>query len=84
MTLGIKHLEHLRQRRILVVGDAMLDRYTWGDAERVSPEAPVVVLRAAEREVRLGGSASVAQLLRVAFASSTASTVSPLPPSSVE
>ena len=50
--------------RILVLGDAMLDRYTWGRAERVSPEAPVLILRADEREVRLGGAASVASLLR--------------------
>lgn len=49
--------------RILVLGDAMLDRYTWGHAERVSPEAPVLVLRTDEREVRLGGAASVAMLL---------------------
>ncbi len=49
---------------MLVVGDVMLDRYTWGDADRVSPEAPVVVLRADHREVRLGGAASVACLLR--------------------
>ena len=43
--------------RILVLGDAMLDRYTWGNADRVSPEAPVLVLCADEREVRLGGAA---------------------------
>jgi len=42
----------------------MLDRYTWGNVERVSPEAPVMVLRADESEVRLGGAASVATLLR--------------------
>jgi D-beta-D-heptose 7-phosphate kinase/D-beta-D-heptose 1-phosphate adenosyltransferase len=50
--------------RVLVLGDVMLDRYTWGDAERVSPEAPVLVLRAEQEEVRLGGAASVAALLR--------------------
>jgi len=50
--------------RILVVGDVMLDRYTWGTAERVSPEAPVLILRADSEEVRLGGAASVAALLR--------------------
>ena len=42
----------------------MLDRYTWGNAERVSPEAPVLVLRADTCEARLGGAASVAALLR--------------------
>jgi D-beta-D-heptose 7-phosphate kinase/D-beta-D-heptose 1-phosphate adenosyltransferase len=50
--------------KCLVVGDLILDRYTWGDAERISPEAPVVVLRTTDREVRLGGAASVASLLR--------------------
>jgi D-beta-D-heptose 7-phosphate kinase / D-beta-D-heptose 1-phosphate adenosyltransferase len=50
--------------QILVVGDLMLDRYTWGDVERVSPEAPVMVLRAENEEVRLGGAGSVAALLR--------------------
>ena len=49
--------------RILVIGDVILDRYIWGNADRVSPEAPVLVLRADEEEVRLGGAASVAMLL---------------------
>jgi D-beta-D-heptose 7-phosphate kinase / D-beta-D-heptose 1-phosphate adenosyltransferase len=49
--------------RVLVVGDLILDRYAWGVAERVSPEAPVLVLRAEQDEVRLGGAASVAMLL---------------------
>ncbi len=35
----------LGRPRMLVLGDLMLDRYTWGDAERVSQEAPVIVLR---------------------------------------
>ena len=48
---------------ILVVGDLMLDQYTWGDASRVSPEAPVLILRAELGEARLGGAASVAGLL---------------------
>jgi rfaE bifunctional protein nucleotidyltransferase chain/domain len=50
--------------RILVLGDLILDRYTFGNAERISPEAPVVVLRVDSKEVRLGGAASVAMLLR--------------------
>lgn len=48
--------------QILVVGDLMLDRYTWGNADRISPEAPVLVLRADHQEDRLGGAASVAGL----------------------
>lgn len=57
-------LEGLGSPRVLVLGDLILDRYTWGDAERVSQEAPVLVLRADRWEARLGGAASVCHLLR--------------------
>jgi D-beta-D-heptose 7-phosphate kinase/D-beta-D-heptose 1-phosphate adenosyltransferase len=56
-------LDHIGTPRVLVLGDLILDRYAWGRAERVSPEAPVLVLRAEHDEVRLGGAASVAMLL---------------------
>ena len=46
--------------RVLVVGDVMLDRYWYGDASRISPEAPVPVLLFREEEHRLGGAANVA------------------------
>ncbi len=46
-------------RRVVVVGDLMLDRYVFGDAERISPEAPVPVLRVVQREDRVGGAGSV-------------------------
>lgn len=52
-----------KKLRLMVVGDLMLDHYTWGDVDRVSPEAPVVVLRSESEEVRLGGAGSVASLL---------------------
>lgn len=52
------------QPDVLVVGDVMLDRYVWGDAERISQEAPVILLRADKREERLGGASSVATMLR--------------------
>ena len=55
--------ERVGKPRILVVGDVMLDRYTWGSARRVSPEGPVLVLHADLDEVRPGGAASVAYLL---------------------
>jgi rfaE bifunctional protein kinase chain/domain len=45
---------------VLVVGDVMLDRYWYGDASRISPEAPVPVLLFREEEYRLGGAANVA------------------------
>lgn len=49
-----------RTRCILVVGDIMLDRYVWGDVERISPEAPVPIVRAIHRNERPGGAANVA------------------------
>ena len=47
--------------RVLVVGDVMLDRYSFGDVERISPEAPVPVLKVARIEERPGGAANVAR-----------------------
>jgi D-beta-D-heptose 7-phosphate kinase/D-beta-D-heptose 1-phosphate adenosyltransferase len=57
-------VQSLGQPRVLVIGDLMLDRYVWGDAERISQEAPVILLHADRREERLGGASSVATLLR--------------------
>lgn len=59
----IEIVENLGRPRILVVGDLILDRYIWGDAERISQEAPVILLRADRREERLGGAASVSMML---------------------
>jgi rfaE bifunctional protein kinase chain/domain len=50
----------LAKARVLVVGDAMLDRYLFGEVERISPEAPVPVVRVTREEHRLGGAANVA------------------------
>lgn len=47
--------------RLLVVGDVMLDRYWFGEVERISPEAPVPVVRIARTEERPGGAANVAR-----------------------
>src|SRR5438552_10201225 len=57
-------VQRLQQPRVLVLGDVMLDRYIWGDAERISQEAPVILLHADKREERLGGASSVATMLR--------------------
>ncbi|HKW79756.1 MAG TPA: D-glycero-beta-D-manno-heptose-7-phosphate kinase [Casimicrobiaceae bacterium] len=51
----------VRRTRVLVVGDAMLDRYWFGEVERISPEAPVPVVRIARSEERPGGAANVAR-----------------------
>ncbi|NYT66476.1 D-glycero-beta-D-manno-heptose-7-phosphate kinase [Alcaligenaceae bacterium] len=49
---------------VLVIGDIMLDRYWFGEVERISPEAPVPVVRVARCEDRLGGAANVARNIR--------------------
>lgn len=54
-------LPGLNTTRILVVGDVMLDRYWFGDVNRISPEAPVPVVHVAKSEERLGGAANVAR-----------------------
>jgi D-beta-D-heptose 7-phosphate kinase/D-beta-D-heptose 1-phosphate adenosyltransferase len=57
--VGTFHKAHL-----LVVGDLMLDRFVWGDVERISPEAPVPVLRVSSESSRLGGAANVIHNIR--------------------
>src|SRR5690242_10653570 len=57
----IELLETASRRRVAVLGDAMLDVYLRGDVERISPEAPVPVVRVRERKHALGGAANVAQ-----------------------
>lgn len=68
-------VQKLGHPRVLVLGDAILDRYIWGDAERVSQEAPVILLRADRDEMRLGGAANVAQMVRGLEAEATLATV---------
>jgi rfaE bifunctional protein kinase chain/domain len=53
--------ERLAKARVLVVGDVMLDRYWFGDVNRISPEAPVPVVHVQKQEDRLGGAANVAR-----------------------
>ena len=57
-------VQSLDAPRILVLGDLILDRYLWGNAERISQEAPVILLREEKQELRLGGAANVANMLR--------------------
>ncbi len=54
-------MQDFRQCQVLVVGDVMLDRYWFGDVDRISPEAPVPVVRVQESDERLGGAANVAR-----------------------
>ena len=53
-------VKDFRKLHVLVVGDLMLDRYWVGDADRVSPEAPVPIVTVSEQEYRPGGAANVA------------------------
>ena len=57
----IELLDRGRHARISVIGDAMLDVYLSGEVERISPEAPVPVVRVRERKYALGGAANVSQ-----------------------
>ncbi|MDP1652891.1 MAG: D-glycero-beta-D-manno-heptose-7-phosphate kinase [Rhodocyclaceae bacterium] len=54
-------LPDTRQAKVLVVGDVMLDRYWFGDVSRISPEAPVPVVKVERTEERPGGAANVAR-----------------------
>jgi rfaE bifunctional protein kinase chain/domain len=54
-------LEKISQVRLLVVGDVMLDRYWFGEVSRISPEAPVPVVKVQRMDERLGGAANVAR-----------------------
>ncbi len=56
-------LDQIGQPNILVLGDFMLDRYTWGNAGRVSQEAPVLLLQVDAEEEKLGGAGNVCQAL---------------------
>ena len=68
-------LSCLQGARVLVVGDAMLDRYWFGSVDRISPEAPVPVVRVHREEERLGGAANVALNVKTLGAQCTLLTV---------
>lgn len=59
--MNVRHLFHsFRNKKVLVIGDVMLDRYMIGNVQRISPEAPVPVVELKKEEDRLGGAANVA------------------------
>lgn len=60
MEAGERFAEACADRRILVIGDCMLDRYVYGQAQRVSPEAPAIVMAAQSQAEMPGGAANVA------------------------
>jgi rfaE bifunctional protein kinase chain/domain len=56
--------ESMRERRVLVVGDVMVDEWIWGSVSRISPEAPVPVVAVSDHSFTLGGAGNVANNLR--------------------
>jgi D-beta-D-heptose 7-phosphate kinase/D-beta-D-heptose 1-phosphate adenosyltransferase len=59
--MDLSYFNHLADSKILVVGDVMLDRYWHGDTGRISPEAPVPVVKVSKLEDKAGGAANVAK-----------------------
>ncbi len=55
--------EAFKKKKIIVIGDLMLDRYVWGTVTRISPEAPVPIVEVTKEFTRLGGAANVANNL---------------------
>ena len=62
--MDISVFNRFHHARILVVGDIMLDRYITGDSQRISPEAPVPIVKINKQENKLGGAANVARNIR--------------------
>jgi rfaE bifunctional protein kinase chain/domain len=66
--LGMREILHcarsFRDCRVLVIGDLMIDEYVWGHIERISPEAPVPILKMVRSEATLGGAGNVVRNLR--------------------
>ena len=56
----LKILDNFKGKKILVIGDIMLDKYIWGDVSRISPEAPVQVVNVLKETYEAGGAANVA------------------------
>src|SRR5436309_5816900 len=57
-------LHHFPSKRVLVIGDLMLDEYVWGRVSRISPEAPVPVVEVIRESYYPGGAANVARNVR--------------------
>jgi D-beta-D-heptose 7-phosphate kinase / D-beta-D-heptose 1-phosphate adenosyltransferase len=60
----VQVIQDFKSKKIMVIGDLMLDQYTWGDVNRISPEAPIPVLRVKREDFRLGGAANVVYNLK--------------------
>ena len=63
--MNVKNLfSEFNSKKILVIGDSMIDAYLFGEINRTSPEAPVPVVETKKHEMRLGGAANVALNLK--------------------
>lgn len=86
--LTISEIEEIfrnfEDKKILIIGDAMLDSYWWGDVNRISPEAPVPIVKVKKRKVRLGGAANVALNIKALGATPILTTVIGNDPEGVE
>jgi rfaE bifunctional protein kinase chain/domain len=71
MTIEKANREQFAKTKLLVVGDVMLDRYWFGDSDRISPEAPVPVVQVSKVDERLGGAANVARNVAALGANTT-------------
>jgi rfaE bifunctional protein kinase chain/domain len=71
MTVEKANREQFAKTKLLVVGDVMLDRYWFGDSDRISPEAPVPVVQVSRVDERLGGAANVARNVAALRANTT-------------
>lgn len=71
MTVEKANREQFTKTKLLVVGDVMLDRYWFGDSDRISPEAPVPVVQVSKVDERLGGAANVARNVAALGANTT-------------
>ena len=58
------HIPDFSNRTIVVIGDVILDQYFWGDVDRISPEAPVPVVKVNQKTMNLGGAGNVAMNLK--------------------
>src|SRR5215472_17577208 len=63
MTNPEVYIQSFSRKKILVIGDIMLDRFIWGKVSRISPEAPVPVVTVEKEEIYSGGAANVARNL---------------------
>ncbi len=59
-TKVLGYFEEFKSKKVLIIGDVMIDSYMWGKVNRISPEAPIPIVSITNREYRLGGAANVA------------------------